>query len=64
MEQFNITTRTNHRQKFANVLFSDGHVATLQNDRGKLTVDAHAYGDLHSSFDKILAVLEFADEKL
>jgi prepilin-type processing-associated H-X9-DG protein/prepilin-type N-terminal cleavage/methylation domain-containing protein len=64
MEQFNVTTRTNHRQKFANVLFVDGHVARMQNDLGKLSVDVHQYGDLRASFDKILAVLERADEGL
>lgn len=58
---FNVKPRTHHQRRLANILFADGHVVTRPNRGGKYTVDVRDYGDLRSSFDRILAVLEQAD---
>jgi len=58
---FNVKTRTHHRQRFADVLFSDGHVLSRPNGDGRLTVDLQNYAEIRNAFDKILKVLEQAD---
>jgi len=58
---FNVKPRTHHQRRVANILFADGHVVTRPNRGEKYTVDVREYGDLRSSFNKILAVLELAD---
>jgi prepilin-type processing-associated H-X9-DG protein len=58
---FNVKPRTQHRQKFADILFSDGHVLSRANVAGRYTVDVTDYNQLRNSFDKILQVLEQAD---
>lgn len=60
LESFNIQTRTHHQQRFANVLFADGHVGVRPNLDGRFTVDMRE-GDLREAFSKILRVLEQAD---
>lgn len=61
LEAFNVKPRTHHRQKFANILFADGHVASCPNADGRFTVDIRDYAQLRDSFNKILEVLEQAD---
>jgi len=58
---FNVIPRTNHRQKFVNVLFADGHARSRPNGDGRFTVDVRDYSEVRNSFDKILKVLERAD---
>jgi len=58
---YNVPPQTNHRQKFANVLYSDGHGASLPNVGAKFTVDLREYAEIHDAFNKILTVLERAD---
>jgi prepilin-type N-terminal cleavage/methylation domain-containing protein/prepilin-type processing-associated H-X9-DG protein len=58
---FNVKTRTHHRQKFADILFSDGHVASRPNTGGRFTVTFNGVGELYDAFNKILGVLEQAD---
>jgi len=58
---FNVIPRTNHRQKFVNALYSDGHAKTLPNGDGRFTVDVRDYSEVRNSFDRILKVLERAD---
>ena len=58
---FNVKPRTHHRQRFADILFSDGHVVSQPNADGRLTVDLQNYAEIRSAFDKILKVLEQAD---
>jgi len=58
---FNIKPRTHHHQRFANILFSDGHAASRPNTNGRFTVDLNNYADIHDAFNKILKVLEEAD---
>ncbi len=61
LASFNVKSRTHHRQKFADILFSDGHTLSRPNASARFTVDVRDYNDLRSSFDKILKVLEQAD---
>ena len=58
---FNVKPSTHHRQKSANILFSDGHVVSRPNQDARFTVDLRNYADIRSGFDKILKVLEQAD---
>ncbi len=60
---FNVKPRTNHRQKFADFLFSDGHAVSQRNTDGSFTVDVRDYSQLRDAFNRILAVLEQADTK-
>jgi len=60
---FGIVPRTHHGQMWANVLFSDGHVESRSNADGRYTVDLNDYDALRNAFDRILRVLETADEK-
>jgi prepilin-type N-terminal cleavage/methylation domain-containing protein len=57
---FNVKPRTNHKQKFATILFSDGSARSVWND-GRFTVDITDFGQVRQAFDKILKVLEKAD---
>lgn len=58
---YGVTPSTHHQQRFVQILFSDGHVATRSNRGGRFTVDVTQYSDIISSFDLILKVLEKAD---
>jgi type II secretory pathway pseudopilin PulG len=58
---FNIKPRTHHNQKFADILFSDGHISSRPNREGRFTVDLSNYADIRDAFNKILGVLEQAD---
>jgi prepilin-type N-terminal cleavage/methylation domain-containing protein/prepilin-type processing-associated H-X9-DG protein len=58
---FGITPSTHHRQRTANILFSDSHVASRPNRDGRFLVDLSNYGQVREGFDKILRVLEQAD---
>jgi prepilin-type N-terminal cleavage/methylation domain-containing protein/prepilin-type processing-associated H-X9-DG protein len=58
---YGVKPSTHHRQRFANILFSDGHVLSRSNGDKRFTVDLTNYGDLTSAFDRILKVLEQAD---
>lgn len=63
LAQFNVKPSTHHRQKFANILFSDGHVVSCSNADGRFTVDVRDYTQVRNAFSKILDVLERADEE-
>jgi prepilin-type N-terminal cleavage/methylation domain-containing protein/prepilin-type processing-associated H-X9-DG protein len=58
---FNVKPRTHHRQRFVNVLFSDGHVTSEANRQARLTVDVQDYAELRNTFDAILKVFEQLD---
>ena len=58
---YNLRPQTNHRQKFADILFSDGHVESRPNKGGRFTVDLRDYAEIHDAFNKILKVFEEAD---
>ncbi len=58
---FNIKPRTHHRQKFADILFADGHAVSRPNKDDRFVVDLRNYTEIRGAFDKILRVLEQAD---
>jgi len=61
LDAFNVKPRTNHRQKFANILFSDGHVVSRANKDDRFVVDVRDYAEVRDAFNKILRVFETAD---
>jgi len=61
LAEFNVKPRTHHRQRFANILFVDGHVASRPNRDGRFTVDLRDFAEIRDAFNKILKVLEQAD---
>lgn len=58
---FGIASRTHHRQKWANILYSDGHAVSRPNTDQRFTVDLDDYFALKNAFDRILQVFEAAD---
>jgi prepilin-type processing-associated H-X9-DG protein len=60
---FGVTPKTKHKARWVNVLYVDGHVASLANRDGKLTVSLKNYGQLSGAFGAILGVFEQADEE-
>ena len=58
---FNVKSRTHHNQRFADILFADGHVVSRSNRDGRFTVDVRDYNEVRQAFGKILKVLEQAD---
>ena len=61
LEPFSITTRTHHRGKFTNVLYSDGHAKSLDNDDLRFNVDLRKSSNLYDAFSVILKAFEYAD---
>jgi prepilin-type processing-associated H-X9-DG protein len=61
MATFGILPATSHQQRFANILFADGHVVSAPNSNARFSVDLSGGADLYSAFDMILRVLENAD---
>jgi len=57
---FGVTPSTHHQQKYADILFSDGHAVSRPNASGQFTVDV-TLTDLQQAFTMILAVLQQAD---
>jgi len=60
---YGVKLATHHQQRLANILFADGHARSRNNSDRRFTVDVTNYGDLTSSFDRILKVLEQADDE-
>jgi prepilin-type N-terminal cleavage/methylation domain-containing protein len=58
---FNVKPRTNHRQKFADLLFADGRTVSQKNTDARFTVDVTDYNEVRDAFNRILEVLEQAD---
>jgi prepilin-type processing-associated H-X9-DG protein len=63
LAQFNVKPRTHHRERFANILFSDGHVVSCPNADGRFTIDLRDSTQIRDAFNKILEVLERGDEE-
>jgi prepilin-type N-terminal cleavage/methylation domain-containing protein len=63
MDAFNIFPRTHHRRQAVNILMSDGGVQARLNASGRFTVDLRDAGELYDAFNRILRVLEYADEQ-
>jgi len=64
LEVFNVKPRTHHQQKFADILYTDGHVTSHRNLDGRFTVNVRSYADLYQAFDRMLRVFEIADKEL
>jgi len=58
---FGITPSTHHRQRAADILFSDGHSVSRPNLNHQFVVDLSNDANLTDAFGKILTVLEQAD---
>jgi len=58
---FGVNPSSHHRQRFADILFADGHAVSRANYDARFTVDLGVSFDLHSAFNAILKVLEQAD---
>lgn len=60
MSVFNLYTRTHHKQRFVNALYTDGHVSTHDNvdDRYQVNVSLSVYNTL----DRILSIFEELDK--
>jgi len=58
---FGVKPRTHHQQRVVNILFSDGHVVTRENNDRRFTVDVQEYSQVRNAFDKILKAFEQAD---
>jgi prepilin-type processing-associated H-X9-DG protein len=59
--QFGIATRTHHQQYIVNVLYADGHGASVSNSDGRYNVALDDYQSLTNAFSVILGVMEQAD---
>ncbi len=59
--QFDIKPHVNHGGKFANVLYADGHVSTLDNEKKAYSIDLQDQTQALGAFTKILSVFELAD---
>jgi prepilin-type N-terminal cleavage/methylation domain-containing protein len=57
---FNVTPSTHHQQKFADILFSDGHAVSRPNTNSQFTVDL-TLANSQLAFVMILGVFERAD---
>src|SRR5262245_53902631 len=53
---FGVKTRTNHARKWVNVVYSDGHAESVENEGDALTVNT--VGVIHHSFELMLRVFE------
>ncbi|HEY7117307.1 MAG TPA: type II secretion system protein [Tepidisphaeraceae bacterium] len=56
---FHVFTRTNHKQRWVNILFADGHADGIANDSGDYTVNS--VGAIYDSFGRMLKAFENAD---
>lgn len=63
LDQFGVKPRTHHQQRYADILFADGHAAARRNADGRFTVDLRTFSELRDAFSRILRVLEQADEE-
>jgi prepilin-type N-terminal cleavage/methylation domain-containing protein len=61
MATFGINPSTHHRQRAADILFSDGHTVSRPNRNARFVVDLSNSAELRDAFNKILNVLEQAD---
>ena len=59
---YGVKPSTHHRLVSADVLYSDGHVTSQPNRDRRYTLDLRNNADLYDAFNRILSVLEAADE--
>jgi prepilin-type N-terminal cleavage/methylation domain-containing protein len=58
---YGVKPATNHRRRFADILFADGHELSRPNAGARFTVEVATYADILNSFSRILSALEQAD---
>jgi len=58
---FGINPSTHHRQRAADILFTDGHTVSRPNRDDRFLVDLRNSAQVRDAFNKILNVLEQAD---
>ncbi len=58
---YGVVPSTHHQQRYADILFTDGHALSRPNPDARFTVDLTDYSALTGAFSRILAVLEQAD---
>lgn len=58
---FNVRSRTHHKRKRVNIVFTDGHVMAQSNKDGRFTLDLQNNADLYDAFNRILTAFESAD---
>lgn len=61
LAMFSITSRTHHRQRFTNILYSDGHTESRANADRRYTVSMQDYAAAINGFNLILHAFELAD---
>jgi prepilin-type N-terminal cleavage/methylation domain-containing protein/prepilin-type processing-associated H-X9-DG protein len=61
LKGFGVTSRTHHKGKFSNVLYADGHVATVANRGNVMDVDISSGNNAYQSFNMILQKFEMVD---
>jgi prepilin-type N-terminal cleavage/methylation domain-containing protein/prepilin-type processing-associated H-X9-DG protein len=59
MNVFGVSQRTFHKRETVNVLYSDGHVEAVNNQKGEYTIDARS--NAYESFAKMLTAFESLD---
>ncbi len=60
---YGVKPRTHHHQAIADILFTDGHVTSRPNRDRRYTLDLRSNADLYDAFNRILGLLELADEE-
>jgi len=58
---FGVNPSTHHQQRYASILFADGHAVSRPNPDARFTVNLTDYSALSDAFNRILRVLETAD---
>lgn len=61
MSLFNLRTRTHHRKRFANALYTDGHASEHENTGGRFTVNVSL--SVYNTLDRILKNFELLDRE-
>jgi prepilin-type N-terminal cleavage/methylation domain-containing protein/prepilin-type processing-associated H-X9-DG protein len=61
MALFNLRTRTHHRQRLVNALYTDGHASEHRNFNGRFTVNVSI--SVYQTLDRILKIFEELDQK-
>jgi prepilin-type processing-associated H-X9-DG protein len=63
LAQFGVKPRTHHQRRYADILFADGHAVSRRNQDERYTVNLQKFNELRDAFNRILKVLEQADEE-
>jgi prepilin-type N-terminal cleavage/methylation domain-containing protein/prepilin-type processing-associated H-X9-DG protein len=64
LKGFGVVSRTHHKHRFSNVLYTDGHVITFVNRKDVLNVDITGGDNAYDSYNMILQKFEMVDTGL